>query len=374
MIKKIVIIFAVLVSVLNSSTTVKAFDHDEEIEYPIPDDYVAPEHYYTEAEIEIINSLVTAPEEPTRQIIDSSLLEGGVGSLKGLTLSQMDKVFNAAKVNGIKVLMTQYGSQYFEFSSGNDTIYVPKSILYKSSSGTCSNSELNSTMTTKANNRSTTAANGYVYKSIMFLDPDGNTVYRYNITKLDIYTGQADNSQWMNKVVVADTIGFDVYPTFVYCASYTTEVLKIKPTIEFQVTNTGSTSNGFYLGSYYFIGLGENTTNLDISEIVSIGYKAYELFSSQPTTGLTIKTLKSAFDLTSLLLSKVSKSGRKEYTYSGTQFLSSPGDGIYSYKCSNGSAYYVKKQNDYFEFKIGYIGNLLTNTRFSISYSFSITQ
>ena len=364
----------VLMSSIGFGQSVEACDQNEEIEYPIPDDFIAPEHCYTDAEIESINALAAEKEEPTRQIIDSSLLDGGGSTLTSLSSSQMNTVFTSCLTNGSKTRISINGIDCIAFSTSTNTVYVPLSFLRQSSSGTCMISEINSTMTSRANNQNASPFYGHVFKSYMFTDPEGYTVYRFNITKLSFVTGQYSIAEWLNKITVSDTIGFDAYPNFVSCSGYTTEVLKVKPTVTFKITNTGSSNNSLYFGGYYFIGIGENTSSLDISEKVSIAYGAYELFSSQPTQLTALSTLKAVYGLSSMLLTKTTQNSRKKYTYSGTQLLSSPGDNVYAYTCKNASVYYIKKDSDYFELKTGMIGSVLSSTRFSLTYTLSITQ
>ncbi|MBQ7223090.1 MAG: hypothetical protein IJS38_00785 [Erysipelotrichaceae bacterium] len=344
----------------------------EDPAYPIPEDYVEPIHYYSDEEIELLSSQSDLiPHDDINVIIPVDPGQGAT-DCSALTNDQMGMIFSIAAGNAVVVKEMHNGTYCYKFVLGNDIMYIPASFLYKTSSGTCSRSTFNNTMTNRVNSSNTNVVPVYVFCSFKFYDNNNNVVYRYNVTKIN---GQIDIASGINMYTtleVLDSVAFDVYANFINCVSTYTSNLKVKPTITLKITNTGGQNKSLYFGGYSMEGKGENSSTTNISTLVDLGIKTYELYASAVVNHDPYATFQAIYDL-GIALIKGSSEGRFIYN-SIYRSLSNPADNVYAYNCKTETPFYLKKSGDCIQENIALSEPKINSSRFAVSVSFYITH
>ncbi len=222
------IILVVSLLLLCPNTRVTAL---EEPVFPAPEDYVQPDHYYTDEEVMMNSSQsMLNPGDGLNEIIPVDPGQGAA-DCSVLTNEQIGFVFNIANGNSVVIKEMHNGTYCYKFVSGNDVLYIPASYLYKTSSGTCSRSTFNTTMTNRVNSSNTSSVIVYVFCSYKFYDEYNNTVYRFNIAKIEGEAHINTGITMYTTLTIVDTVAFDVYDNFVNCVYTYSSNLKVKPTI-----------------------------------------------------------------------------------------------------------------------------------------------
>lgn len=359
MTKKAVCLILSLLMVLSLSTTAFAIEAgDDTVTEKFPEEFVAPEYIYTEADLMRIQANETAnPMATTAGTY--------VASFSTLTNDQMETVIGALGT-AENILRTTYnGTQVFAFTSGGDTIYIPMTQLFRQTSGTCRLSEFNSTLTSRANADNTSPVYGYAYSSYQY-SWNGNTIFRFSIAKISAQAYYHSNSDLYFKVRVEESIGIDVYETFIFGTSYTGST-QITPTVTLKITNTGGSSNSLFMGGYELEGFGRNTSTKTMGDLISIGYKATQIYGTI-SGSLTVSTLLSLFNDAVDLEKSLTLTGRNYFAE--PMCLSNPAEGIYAYTCVTESPFAIEKADDYMILKIGLRGAPTSSTTYKVTTSF----
>ena len=123
------------------------------------------------------------------------------------------------------------------------------------------------------------------------------------------------------------------------------------------------------MGGYELEGFGRNTSRSNMGDLISLGYKATEMFGSV-TSGLTTKTLLALFNDAVSLNNSLAVGGRNYFAEPSC--LSNPARGVYAYTCATESPFVIQKDDDYMIIKIGLVGTPNSSTRYSVSTAFSV--
>lgn len=333
----------------------------------VPDNFVAPNHIYTESEVLVdhpVGQIIKDnPEDPISmaktQVMakkSGSVIYGPYRSIY-LDDSKMQVIFSALRLGNNIPRVNYQGVNCFKFQSGNTIIYIASDSMNLSLNSLCTG--INSVLSSNANNRNTGWVYTNTYQSYQY-SWNGNTIYRTTIARVGVQVYYNSSNQIYLSVKVFDSIAFDVYETFIHGSTYISEA-NIRPTPVVNITNTG-TSNSIYFGGYEIQGVGNNTSTTSIGSLVDLGYKFSNTIGS--ITSLSISSIYKLYnDLVSL--TKYNSNGRKFY-YTMPVSLSNPAQNKFSYSCTSPSPFTLGMTNDYLTLKIGTIGKQVSTTKYDI--------
>lgn len=263
-----------------------------------------------------------------------------------------DSDFSSATYNGVECL---------KFSNGTMIVYVSKDAFYPDSNTVYDNrgsnpTSLASTVSTVVTSYMNAGNPNYYYSGKWRAYSDANGAQYVDFVIYGTQMGYFSSNKLVAKHKIITSAGSHAH---LYLTG------DVEPTIKVEITNTGSGSR--YLGAYEIKGVGDSTDTDDISSMLKIGYKTYEIAASTAVSGLTTATAFSIFKETIDFLG--SGSTAKPY-FSESIFLYNIAKGIYPYSCSLKCPFPMSSNGHYYEVYIGLMGSSGTSLKYKFTLSF----
>jgi len=307
----------------------------------------------------VVKDKPTDEIKSSKAVIAASNIIYGPYSTLQLSDSKMQIILNNLKTYPSLTAVMYNGQYCYKFTSGNTIIYITKSALFKTQSGSLSEN-VSTAMTNNLNSGVSDPYYTTAYKSYMY-SWNGMTVYRWSFARIALRAFFYSNNEIVLTSEVVDAFDVDVYDFSIQ--GYYPTSMKITPTLTLDITNTGTQS--YYLGGYELKGVGENTSTTSIESIIQLGYKTVTLIGSILSGNLSFSNFYNLYN-TVVSLGKTTQGSRKSYL-SNTVPLSSAGK--YSYRCSTKSPFAIRVNRDYYTLEIGTIGTKTSTTRFAVGFS-----
>ncbi len=355
------VVFAMVFSVIIMPVSASAAENS------VPNNFHIPDYIYTEDDVVVDKPIGLVindrPEDPLSMSSELSTTRATTSVIYGpyttimLDDSKMQVIFSTLKSGFNTVSVIYNGVNCFKFESGNTIIYIARSTMLQPLNSLCT--AINSTLTSKANNRDTSLTYTNIYRSYLTYF-GGYPIYRTSIARVGVQMYYNSSNQIYMNVKVIDSIAVNIYDAFIDDWLYPCEA-SFRPTAIVNITNTG-TSNSMYFGGYEIQGVGDNTSTTSIGSLVSLGYKSVQTIGS-----ILNPTISTIFGLYNDLVGLAnSDGGSRHFYYTMPISLSNPSTSKYSYNCTTPSPFTLRLTNDYLTLKIGTIGTQVSTTMYDI--------
>lgn len=322
--------------------------------------------YVSQAEIERNFTIPEAVVEGHMPMV-AAAVSGPYTDISRISATSMSIILSSIENNKGKTysLVNYSGKECYKFTSGANTIYVYAGAFQKEKSLSAypSASSVSTTLTNHANNKDTDYIYSNLTKSEMAADA---SCFIWDIAQVGVQAYKTNNDYCNLQAMMAHTIRILAYDSYLYVAGGNPSI-KVQPTLTFTMKNTGNKSA--YFGAVRYWGLGENTSNLSIQNLVSLGSLTKAAVGA--VTGLTISSLWNLLN-TAVTFSKQSASGQKLYVTPDI-VLSNPGKNIYVYKCGMKAPFTLKEKDSYYKMDVGIIGYPSNATTYSCSINYGLT-
>lgn len=255
---------------------------------------------------------------------------------------------------------TTYGGvECLKFTDSSYIVYVNTLAFFPDETGVydirgtapSSNSlNLSNTITNYLNNGNTNLY--YTGKWRIYSDVDNNQYVEMVLYGTQAYQYEEDEIVIQHKIVTSTGDLANVHLSG-----------SLYPSITLEVTNTGSGQR--YLGGFYIKGEGSNTTTVDLSSILQIGYAAQQIASGGAVANLVYANFATLFGST-ISLSKSTRNSRYYYETASAP-VSNTARGIYAYKVTLPFPYPLTQDGDWAQAYVGLLGADGTSLRYKVT-------